>query len=115
MKLNKKTTRAGTVIETGSGNVFADLDLPDAPNLQFKSQLIYEITRCIEDRQLSQTEAAKLIGMDQPTLSKMLRGQFLNCSTDRLFSILNRLGRDIEVRVFKREADPEDARVVLVA
>ena len=114
-RITKRVTAGGTVIETGSGNVFADLGLPDAEALQFKAQLIHEINHLIEARQLSQSAAAKLIGMDQPTLSKMLRGQFLNCSTDRLFGIINKLGHSVEVRIVQRDAMPEAARVLLVA
>jgi predicted XRE-type DNA-binding protein len=94
----------------GSGNVFTDLGLEDAEGLQIKAQLIHEIRQSIEQKGLTQQEAAALIGMDQPTLSKMLRGKFLSCSVDRLFSILNRLGRSVEVRIFSQERSPAEAQ-----
>lgn len=94
----------------GSGNVFADLGLEDADGLQIKAQLIHEIRQSIEQKGLTQLEAAALIGMDQPTLSKMLRGKFLRCSVDRLFSILNRLGRSVEVRISAEQRAPAEAQ-----
>src|SRR4051794_34142549 len=79
-------------ITYGSGNVFADMGEPDAEVLHFKARLICEMQRIIEERSLTQIEAAKLTGMDQPTLSKLLRGRHFKVSTDRLFDMLNRLG-----------------------
>ena len=100
----------------GSGNVFADLELPDADLLQFKSGLSMEIQRIIEARGLTQSEAARITGMDQPTLSKLLRGRYFKVSSDRLFEMLNRLGRDVEVRVGREDKAPEAAHLtVLVA
>ena len=119
IKLEKETfvdSKGQTVEVThGSGNVFADLDLPDADILQFKSGLIGEIQRIIEARGLTQSEAAKITGMDQPTLSKMLRGRHFKVSTDRLFEMLNRLGRDVEVRVGREDKAPDAARLTVLA
>ena len=109
----KMKSKSGVEYTLGSGNVFADLNLPDADDLQFKSGLIFQINQAIEARGLTQAAAAKIIGMDQPTLSKMLRGRFLSCSADRLFGILNRLGRSVEVRVSAEEV--EDARTLVMA
>ena len=101
----------GTV-EHGTGNVFADSGFPDAEELKFKAELIRRISGAIKERGLTQTAAAKLIGVDQSRLSKMLRGEFLSFSTGKLFAILNRLGQRVEVRVL---ADAEEARTLLVA
>ena len=120
MKLKTETfvTSDGETVEftRGSGNVFADLGLPDAEILQFKSGLICEIQRIIKARGLTQGEAAEISGMDQPTLSKLLRGQFFKVSTDRLFEMLNRLGCDVEVRVTPRKSkEPGETRALLIA
>lgn len=101
--------------EISSGNVFADLGFEDAAELSFKTQLIFRIQRAIEARGLTQTEAAKLVGVDQPRLSKLLRGEFLSVSSDKLFDILNRLGHRIEIRVVEEKSLPENARTTLVA
>lgn len=102
-------------IEIGSGNIFADLGFENAEEMQFKAGLIYEIDQIIRTRRMTQTQAAKIIGMDQPTLSKMLRGQFLSLSVERLFEILNRLGRRVEVHIIATEDESERARTLLVA
>ena len=86
-------------ITWGSGNVFADMGEPDADVLHFKARLICEIQRVIDERGLTQTEAAAITGMDQPTVSKLLRGRHFKVSTDRLFAMLNRLGCDVVVSV----------------
>ena len=97
-------------ITLGSGNVFADIGLPNADVLQFKAGLIFQIQRAIDERGLTQTEAAAITGMDQPTLSKLLRGRHFKVSTDRLFAMLNRLGCDVVVRVEPSAAPAGGAR-----
>jgi predicted XRE-type DNA-binding protein len=86
-------------VYSGSGNVFADLGLPDADELLIKAQLADQISDLIEERQLTQVEAAKLLGIDQPKVSALVRGRLSGFSTDRLFRFLNALGRDVEIRV----------------
>lgn len=89
----------GTEIETGSGNVFADLGLPDAEKLKIKSGLVIEITRAIRKLGLTQEEAGHRMGIPQPKVSAMLRGDFANLSERKLMDCLNRLGYDIEIKV----------------
>jgi len=95
----------GIEVEASSGNVFADLGLPDADKLQIKSGLTVEITKAIRDRGLTQAEAAKRMGLTQPKVSSLLRGEFSNFSERKLMDCLNRLGYDIEIRV-KETAKP---------
>ncbi len=89
----------GIEIETGSGNVFADLGLPDAEKLKIKSGLVIEITRAIRKFGLTQDEAGHRMGIPQPKVSAMLRGDFANLSERKLMDCLNRLGYDIEIKV----------------
>ncbi|APW47932.1 helix-turn-helix domain-containing protein [Rhodoferax antarcticus] len=89
----------GIEIETGSGNVFADLDLPDADKLKIKSGLVIEITKAVRKLGLTQDEAARRMGITQPKVSGMLRGGFANLSERKLMDCLNRLGYDIEIKV----------------
>ncbi|MCW5220076.1 XRE family transcriptional regulator [Verminephrobacter aporrectodeae subsp. tuberculatae] len=86
-------------IETSSGNVFADLGLPDAEKLKIKSGLVIEITRAVRRLGLTQEEAGRRMGISQPKVSGMLRGDFTNLSEHKLMECLNRLGYDIEIRV----------------
>ena len=86
-------------VEFGSGNVFADLGLPDAEKLKIKSGLVIEITKAVRRLGLTQVEAARRMGIAQPKVSGMLRGDFSNLSERKLMDCLNRLGYDIEIKV----------------
>lgn len=94
-----KRTIDGIDIEFGSGNVFADLGLPDAKKLKIKSGLVIEITKAIRRLHLTQAEAAERMGIPQPKVSALLRGEFSNLSERKLMDCLNRLGYNIEIKV----------------
>jgi len=89
----------GIEVEIGSGNVVADLGLPDADKLKIKSGLVIEITKAVRKLGLTQDEAARRMGISQPKVSGMLRGDFANLSERKLMDCLNRLGYDIEIKV----------------
>ena len=86
-------------VEMSSGNVFADVGLPDADKLKIKSGLVIEITKALRNLGLSQEEAGRRMGLPQPKLSGLLRGDFSNVSERKLMDCLNRLGYDIEIKV----------------
>lgn len=90
-----------TEIERGAGNVYADLGLPDAPEMLVKATLAAKIGEIIQQRQLTQAKAAEILGMGQPKLSGMLRGQFRGISEAKMLECLNRLGRDVQIVVKK--------------
>ena len=83
----------------GSGNVFADLGLPDAEEMQAKALLCIQIQTIIKKRHLTQTQAAELLGIDQPKVSALIRGRLKGFSMERLFHFLNLLGRDVQIVV----------------
>lgn len=85
--------------ETGSGNVFADLGLPDAKELLLKSEIVAELARLLKSRKLSQAKAAALVGVAQPDLSNLLSGKLRGFSVERLLRMIAALGRDIEIVV----------------
>jgi predicted XRE-type DNA-binding protein len=87
----------GVEVHRGSGNVFADLGLADAEKLKIKTGLVIEIRKAIKVRNLTQQEAAKLMGITQPKVSDMMRGDFTNLSERKLMDCLTRLGCDIEI------------------
>ena len=89
----------GIEVTTSSGNVFADLGLPDAEKLKIKTGLVIEIRKAMRARGLNQQEAAKRMGIPQPKVSGMMRGDFTNLSERKLMDCLNRLGYDIEITV----------------
>ncbi len=86
-------------IETSSGNIFADLGLPDAEKLKIKSRLVIEITRAVRCLRLTQEQAGRRMGISQSKVSGMMRGDFTNLSERKLMECLNRLGYDIEIKV----------------
>lgn len=98
-------------ISKGSGNVFADLGLPDADDMLLKSTIVLELRRLIEARRLSQTAAAEVIGMGQANLSRLLRGQFRGYSVDRLMRLLTALGQDVEIVMRPHPEAGEDGRI----
>jgi predicted XRE-type DNA-binding protein len=82
-----------------SGNVFADIGLPNAQLHLAKADLVINIAELIKSKGLTQAQAAKLIGIAQPDMSKLLRGQFAGYSFDRLFCFLVALGRNVTIEV----------------
>jgi len=91
--------------ERSSGNVFADLGLPDAGEHLIKAGLVVRIHRTIRQRNLTQAAAAELMGIDQPKISAMLSGQFRGYSVERLMRFLVALGHDVEIVVKPRSAE----------
>lgn len=86
-------------IERGSGNVFADLGRPDADAHLLKAELVTRIDKIIRQRGLKQMEAAKVLGLSQPDVSRLLRGSFREYSVERLLRLLTALGWDVEIVV----------------
>src|SRR5271170_2293390 len=101
-----------TRVTKSSGNVFADLGLPDAEDLLHKSDLVIGMKRIMEGRNLTQTRVAEITGVDQPTLSKLLRGNFSNITVDRLLTMLTKLGHRVTISV-NDLPDPESNQAPL--
>jgi predicted XRE-type DNA-binding protein len=80
-----------------SGNVFADLGLPDSEERMLKAGIVVELRRLIKERELTQVKAAKLVGVSQPDLSHLLRGDFDDYSAERLMKMLTAFEQDIEI------------------
>jgi predicted XRE-type DNA-binding protein len=88
-----------TDVVKGSGNVFADLGFPDADTHALKAELVHRIAALLAARRLTQAEAAAQIGMSQPDVSKMLKGQFRPISLERLMRCLVALGQSVTIDV----------------
>ncbi len=86
-------------IEHGSTNVYADLGIGEADEMLVKAQLATKIGEIIKQRKLTQMQAAELLGVPQPKLSNMLRGQFRGISETKMIECLTRLGRNVEIVV----------------
>ena len=90
-------------VEKGSGNIFADLGLPDAERHFLKAQIVSEIYRLAKGRKLTQAQAGKLLGISQPEVSRMFKGNFREYSVDRLMGFLTAFDRDVEIVVRPRK------------
>jgi predicted XRE-type DNA-binding protein len=101
-------------IEISSGNIYADLGLPHAGDMLIKAQLAAKIGEIIKSKRLTQQEAAEIIGIPQPKLSGMLRGQFRGISETKMIESLTRLGRDVKIVIGspKRSRAPGQMAVV---
>ncbi len=86
-------------VTRSSGNVFDDLGFENADEMALKSDIAYIISSIIESRGLTQTQAAKILGVNQPKVSALVRGQLSGFSLDRLFRFLTALDRNVEVSV----------------
>jgi predicted XRE-type DNA-binding protein len=101
--------------EESSGNVFADLGLPDADELLLKAGLARQISLILEERGLTQAEAARMLGTQQPKVSQLVRGALGGFSLERLIRYLNALGRDVEIVVHEQPRSQGSATVTITA
>ncbi len=85
--------------EVSSGNIYADLGFDDAEEMAAKAGFVREIRRTMDRRGLTQVHLAKKTGVDQPSLSKLLRGRMSNFSLDRLTHMLRDLGRNMTLLI----------------
>lgn len=92
-------TTTGAPFTRSSGNVFEDLQLAEPAESLSKSELAALIARALRARRLTHTAAAKVLGIDQPKVSELMRGRLTRFSTERLMAFLIRLGRDVEIVV----------------
>lgn len=101
-------------IEHGSTNVYADLGMADAEEMLVKAQLATKIGDILRRRKLTQVQAAELLGITQPKLSGLLRGQFRGISEAKMLECLTRLGRDIEIVVKSAPRSRTEGQVSVV-
>ena len=99
-------------VTKSTGNVFADIGLPNATTHSIKADLVMRIAAQIKSKGLTQAKAAALLGMAQPDVSKLLRGHFASYSYDRLFGYLNALGENVWIEV-SRSKTKKDSRLEL--
>ncbi len=85
------------LVEEGSGNVFADVGLANPEGRLAKADLAIRIAEAIRARRLTQANASRILRIDQPKISRLLRGQLSGFSTERLMHFLTLLGRDVEI------------------
>ena len=102
-------------ITRGSMNVFQDLGYPDAAERQAKLRLAYALNQAVEARQLSQADAAKVLGVTQPKVSALRHYKLAGFSVERLMNLLTALGQDVEIVIRKKPRSRKAARISVVA
>ncbi len=102
-------------VEESSGNIFADLGRVDAEEVLVKVRLAQRIAAILGERGLSQEDAARVLGVDQPKVSKLVRGRLREFSTDRLLRFLTALDHDVEIVIRAKRRARKRARLSVVA
>ena len=110
-KMRKGQTRLRAGIEVGGGNVYKDLGFKNADAMLARARIVAEIVQIIRARRLTQTAAAKVLGLSQPKVSALLNGQFHGYSQERLIGLLNRLGCDVKIVVTPKRRNRATGRV----
>jgi predicted XRE-type DNA-binding protein len=101
------TENLETTVTSGSGNVYADLGYENSEEMLLKAHLVMLLSKAIKAKGLNQCQAAELLGIDQPKVSALVRGQFRGYSLERLFKFLNALDLDVEVNVKSKPEERE--------
>jgi predicted XRE-type DNA-binding protein len=98
-----------------SGNVFADLGLPNPEERLAKAELAAQISSIIQHRHLTQEAAAEILGITQPRVSDLMRGRLEKFSVSALLQYLIALGRDVEIVVRKKPRSRDRAHLTVAA
>lgn len=104
-------TKKPVEVYESSGNIFADLGLPDPETHMLKAQIVTELYRLTLERKLNQTKAGKLMGLSQPEVSRMFKGTFREYSVERLMGFLTAFDRDVEIVSRPRAASDQRGHV----
>ncbi len=99
--------------EVGGGNIFADLGMRDAETHLLKAQLVSRLTDLIDERGLTQAQTAKILGISQPDVSRLLRGHFRDYSVERLLRFLTAFDQDVTIDIRPKPADRPRARLAV--
>ena len=102
-------------IVRGSGNVFADLGLPDAEERRAKLRLAHALNTIVEEQRLTQAAAAAKIGLNQPKVSALRNYKLEGFSVERFMTLLNALDHDVEILIRKKPRSRAAARISVVA
>jgi predicted XRE-type DNA-binding protein len=113
MAMKKQRVVRGIPVEESSGNVYADFGYKDAESMLVKAQLAAKIAEIVQTRSLTQTRTAEILGITQPKVSALLKGQFRGISEHRLLECLTRLGRDVHIVIKPAPRSRSNGRLTL--
>jgi predicted XRE-type DNA-binding protein len=102
-------------VTRGAGNVFADLGFSDAAERHAKLRLVYALNQVLEDRKLSQADAAKALGVTQPKVSALRHYKLAGFSVERLMNLLTALDHDVEIVIRQKPRSRKSGRISVVA
>ena len=102
-------------VTRGTGNVFADLGFPDAVERQAKLRLAYALNQVLEERKLSQVDAAKVLGVTQPKVSALRHYKLAGFSVERLMNLLTAVDQDVEIVIRRKPRSRKTGRISVVA
>lgn len=91
--------RSRVEVEVGSGNVFADIGLPNPEEALAKAEIARQVNLILSSRRLSQVKAGTILGIPQPRVSDLARGRLNKFSLEKLIDFAKRLGNDVEIRI----------------
>lgn len=109
---NKKNLQDKIHFEISSGNIFADLGFENPEEELLKANLTMEITKIIKQKKLTQAKAAKVMGVDQPRVSSLIRGRLDLFSVERLMHFLNTLDQDVDIIVKPKPRNRKKAHLL---
>ena len=101
-------------VTPSSGNVFADIGVPDPEEALAKAQLASRIREIVRQQRLTQVAAAALMGIDQPKVSALLNGRLTSFSSERLMRLLTKLGQDVEIVVRSKPRSRQRGRIRVI-
>ena len=108
-----RTTKEAAIVR-GTGNVFSDLGFADADERQTKLRLAYELNELLAERELTQQEAGRLLGLSQPKISALGRYKIEGFSVERLMLLLTTLDRDIDIVIRKKSNSRAAGKITVV-
>jgi predicted XRE-type DNA-binding protein len=115
MRREMRKRKNNIQVIASSGNVFADLGLPNPEDKKTKVGLAVEINSILGEMKLSQTEAAEKLSINQPKISALSKYRLEGFSVERLMMFLTRLNRDVEIVIHNKPRSRRPARIVISA
>jgi len=109
--MGKSERKRNPAVTRSSGNVFADLGLPNPDEAMTKARIAHEVCELIRREGLNQAAAASRLGVDQPKVSALMRGRLQGFSTDRLLRFLNALGQDVDIVIHPARPGRRSAQI----
>ena len=85
-----------------SGNVFRDLECKNPEESFLKSQIAFQLSLYLKEKKLTQMQLAQILNIDQPKISKILKGRLRSFSLERLLGFINKLGYEFEIKFYKK-------------